>query len=531
MTDIRALIISPTRELAEQIATEARKLTKRTSVVVQTAVGGTQKRSMLQDLQRYGCHILVGTPGRLHDILSDPSTGVSAPKLSSFVLDEADRLLDDGFWPDTERIMGLLPNRQKQPRQTLMFSATIPREVIHIVRKTLQPGFQFVKTVKDDEEPTHNRVPQNIVNARGLENLLPALYELCLKAGKSRQGGENPFKAIVYFNATAMVSYASSTFRFLRSVDRQNWMQDTDVYEIHAKLTQEQRTRAADYFKRSKSAILFSSDVTARGMDFPNVTHVIQVGVPSNRETYIHRIGRTARAGKEGQGWLILTDMEMSEARDRLHDLPLSEASLETARIDMRKEAQLPENTSTVLDSIDRAVKMVNREIKVRVYRACLGIYGWARDKQSVVDKLNDLIKYSWGWDSPPSMSPAIMSKLGYGRVTGVNTSSDRDFDRDGDDSRGGFRGQSRYGQSSSFSRGSSRGSSDRSSPREFNRGSGRGPYPDFNRRGKVANWDRDDRRGGRDDRRGERDDHRGGRDDSDGGFGRGRSRERRMEY
>lgn len=520
MTDIRALIISPTRELAEQIATEARKLTRRTSVVVQAAVGGTQKRAMLQDLQRFGCHILVGTPGRLHDILSDRSTGVSAPSLNSLVLDEADRLLDDGFWPDIERIMGLLPNQQQQPRQTLMFSATIPREVIHIVRKTLQPGFQFVKTVKDDEEPTHNRVPQNVVIVRGLENLLPTLYELCLKADRSRQGEGNPLKAIVYFNATAMVSYASSTFRFLRGVDRQNWMQNTEVYEIHAKLTQEQRTRAAEYFKKSTSAILFSSDVTARGMDFPNVTHVIQVGVPSTRETYIHRIGRTARAGKEGQGWLILTDMEMREARDRLHSLPLSEASLETARVDMTKEAQLPENTSTILDSIDRAVKMVNREVKVKVYRACLGVFGWARDKQSVVDKLNDLIKYSWGWDSPPSMSPSIMTKLGYGKVTGVNTSGDRDFNDDGADSRGEYRSQSRYGQDSNFSRGSSRYSSDRPSPRGFNRGSGKKPYPDFNRRGKTANWDRVDR--------GER---RGGRDDSDGGYGRRSSRESRTEY
>ena len=120
--DIRSIIISPTRELAEQIAQEAMKVTRGTGVVVQAAVGGTQKREKLQAIRREGCHLLVGTPGRLKDILSDPMSGVEAPRLSSFVLDEADRLLDDGFAPDIEEITQLLPNRRDVDRQTLLFS-------------------------------------------------------------------------------------------------------------------------------------------------------------------------------------------------------------------------------------------------------------------------------------------------------------------------------------------------------------------------------------------------------------------------
>ncbi|KAK5009164.1 hypothetical protein LTR39_004995, partial [Cryomyces antarcticus] len=180
-SDIRAIIISPTRELAEQIAVEARRLTRNTSVIVQTAVGGSAKAAGLRNIQRMGCHILVGTPGRLNDILSDRDSGVQAPKLSALVLDEADRLLDAGFWEEISNIINLLPSRRERDRQTLMFSATVPNEVIKLVRETLKPGYQYVKTVDDGEEPTHERVPQRYVTAGGFENLLPTLYELCLR--------------------------------------------------------------------------------------------------------------------------------------------------------------------------------------------------------------------------------------------------------------------------------------------------------------------------------------------------------------
>src|SRR5699024_10117466 len=137
-SDIRAIIISPTRELAEQIAAEARKVAGSTGVIVQTAVGGTRKREGLRAIQERGCHILVGTPGRLHDIFSDPYSGVSAPKLSALVLDEADRLLDIGFYPVIQDIQSLLPNRNEVDRQTLMFSATLPQGVLSMVKDTMK---------------------------------------------------------------------------------------------------------------------------------------------------------------------------------------------------------------------------------------------------------------------------------------------------------------------------------------------------------------------------------------------------------
>src|SRR5580700_4281273 len=110
---------------------------------------------------------------------------------------------------------------------------------------------------------------------------------------------------------------------------------------MHGRLTQQQRSFVSSRFRSAKSAILFSSDVTARGMDFPHVTHVIQVGLPPSGEQYVHRIGRTGRGGESGEGWLLIPDFEVKEARKLLRGLPIHlDTSLATASVDMTREAQ-----------------------------------------------------------------------------------------------------------------------------------------------------------------------------------------------
>lgn len=428
-TDIRAIIISPTRELAEQIATEARKVAQKTDVIIQTAVGGTGKNFHLQKMRREGCHILVGTPGRLNDILSDSLSGVRAPKLSAFVLDEADRLLDQGFRPEIENIQNILPNRNDVDRQTLLFSATVPEEVMSIVKRTAKPDFKFLRTVKEGEQQTHEKVPQKIVSVGGFENIMPALVELC-KREIARTDGM-PFKAIVYFAATAEVGLAAAIFQNLRqpgqSVFSEHPLHPAKIIHIHGKLTQSERTRAAEAFRRATSAILLSSDVTARGMDFPNVTHVIQIGVPSNRDTYIHRIGRTARGDKQGEGWLLATNLELREARYRLQNLPLvADTSLETPKVDMTKDAQLPESTAKTLTQVVEASRMVGPEVKAAAYMACLGVYSWLDDKRALIDAMNTRSKYCWGMPVPPAISPILSKKLGLSQVPGINIGSPR---------------------------------------------------------------------------------------------------------
>ncbi|EME46616.1 hypothetical protein DOTSEDRAFT_70586 [Dothistroma septosporum NZE10] len=511
--DIRALIISPTRELAEQIADEARKLTRNTGVIVQTAVGGTQKSAGLRAIQREGCHLLVGTPGRLKDILTDPYTRVEAPDLSALVLDEADRLLDQGFWPEIQEIMRLLPTPAEKDRQTMMFSATIPREVVNLVRSTLKPGFQFVKCVKEDEQPTHERVLQKMVRISGFENSLPTLIEICQKGFQdSKNPGARPFKAIVYYNSTAEVTLAASTLQGLQPTAQEGqdafgarhpWS-PARIYEIHAKLTQSQRTRAAEDFKNCTSGILISSDVTARGMDFPNVTHVIQMGLPTSSEQYVHRIGRTARAGKEGEGWIVLNKIEADEARSRLRGLPLQkDTSLSIPALDLTKAADVPASAGRILSMYQKAVQRVPMSEKAKVYLAQLGIFAWYPRKSELVESMNNLSQFGWGLKTPPAVPYGLAQKLRINRIEGIQIGNSEAFS----DSRG-PPGRGRDDSGSFRGRGGS----------EFGgRDSGFGGRSGD--RGGFAG--RDDRFGGRS----------GGRRDSDGGrphYGRGGDRSQR---
>lgn len=444
--DIRAIIVSPTRELAEQIAVEAKRLVEGTSIVVQTAVGGTQKSLGLRAIQQQGCHILVATPGRLNDILSDPYTRVQAPDLSAIVYDEADRLLEAGFAREIEQILTHLPDPEKVPRQILMFSATVPNEVVDLVRRTMRPGFAFEQCVKDDEEPTHERVPQHIVTTNGLENQLPAVIELCNREIEARkQPGARPFKAIVYFAATNEVAIASEAFRRMslddssssasssndvfsgsRGFTKHPW-RETGIYEIHSRLSQSTRTRAADSFRKSKSGILLSSDVTARGLDFPDVTHVIQVGVPNSRDQYIHRIGRTARAGKEGEGWLIVDErLQLQHTRKQLGSLPIKlDESLETAKLDLTKPLQVSAGAGNILKMLQQAMAKVSNELKDMAYRSMIGAYReTASSDRELVAKLNDLAKYGWGMSTTPTFSSGAAAKLGLTRIPGINIGS-----------------------------------------------------------------------------------------------------------
>ncbi|KAH0566458.1 hypothetical protein GP486_000128 [Trichoglossum hirsutum] len=429
-SDIRAIVVSPTRELAEQIAVEARKLCGGTNIKVQTAVGGTGKRLALKSMNTYGCHLLIGTPGRLQDILSDPSSGVGAPNLHTLVLDEADRLLDQGFAEAISDIQRLLPDRRRVDRQTLLYSATVPNEVMSMVDQTLKPRYKFIRTVKQGETPTHERVPQKAVVTSGIQNMLPALLELCKReiatATDPSNASAGPFKAIVYLSSTANVSLAASTFRNLQELQGSNAGRNplwpTKVIEIHAKLSQNARTYASEKFRNSKSAILFSSDVTARGMDFPGVTHIIQLGVPSSLEQYVHRIGRTARGNGTGESWIILSDFEYEEARRRLHGLPIHrDDSLVTANVDMTNELQLPVSVAEILTQVSEAILPIEREKKVMAYLANLGVYSALRNKRALVSALNDWTRYGWGWEMPPSVSPGLIQKMGYGGVGGLN--------------------------------------------------------------------------------------------------------------
>ncbi|KAJ4390555.1 hypothetical protein N0V93_004151 [Gnomoniopsis smithogilvyi] len=413
--DIRAIIISPTRELAEQIGEEARRLCRHTGVVVQTAVGGMNKGAMLRKTKFEGCHLLVGTPGRLMDLLSDDYSGIDAPNLSALCLDEADRMLDVGFEKELHEIVSLLPNRREKPRQTMLFSATIPKNVVSLARTYVDANnFQFVQTINPDEAPTHERVPQHIVPVPGYEHWLPALLEIMEKA-QAGEHGPDPFKAIAFFNNTDTVKLVGELFEYLP----RHFSNLPPAYVIHSGLDQRQRTRAADSFRRAKSGLLISTDVTARGMDFPNVTHVIQFGSPPARDQYIHRIGRTGRANKSGQAWLIVRKDEIPDARRVLPGLPIKRNdTLEVAKVD---------TTTTSEDALPQQFKAISGAMRrVHPHRINDAYVKLACDKrrdivQSSVDSANHWVQFQCGLKEIPMIPERVAAGNGMTRLRNVN--------------------------------------------------------------------------------------------------------------
>ncbi|KJZ79894.1 hypothetical protein HIM_00608 [Hirsutella minnesotensis 3608] len=458
--DIRGIILSPTRELALQIAEEAARVTRRTGIVVQSAVGGTQKSAMLRKVQREGCHLLVATPGRLNDLLTDQHSGIAAPRLAAFVLDEADRMLDVGFDKEIDSILACLPNPEKKVRQTMLVSATIPDNVIRLARSMIRAtDFEFVQTIPENESLTHERVPQYIVPLASWANVFPALFELADKeAKKAEEQGLPPFKAIVYFNTTALTELAGR----LGFERRKSGNMRVATYCIHSKLTQQGRSKASDAFRRIKSGILFSSDVTARGMDFPDVTHVIQVDTPRDRASYIHRLGRTARQGKMGEGWMFMPRLSLSGSRSTLANLPLQENKIvESAAADVESQEGLTPYHQEVKDLMGP----LHRDFDA-MYTSMFGFT--VADKHQLVDDLNLWATKGLGLAQPPCVSADWVNKMGL-RHSNLNIGPPRRHgDADRIDGRRDFnRGGRDFGRDS----------------RDFDRGS-RGDGSSFGRRG-----------------------------------------------
>ncbi|KAL1879367.1 hypothetical protein VTK73DRAFT_7098 [Phialemonium thermophilum] len=464
--DVRAIVLSPTRELAEQIAAEARRLVRGTGVIVQAAVGGTQKNQMLRKTREEGCHLLVATPGRLLDILSDPTSGIDAPRLAALVLDEADRMLDVGFEAALQDILRMLPSRSEHDRQTLLYSATIPTDVVRLAKAYVNPkNFEFVQTVKEGEVPTHEKVPQYIVPCNGFENLFPAAYELMVKEIERADSTNEPFKAIMFLPTTASVQLAYEAFSRLSRRHRKL----PHVLSIHSKLTQRQRTASSDRFRQAQSAILISSDVTARGMDFPNVSHVIQVIAPSDREQYIHRIGRTGRADKNGQAWLFVPRLELNTARSNLHSLPIKRHDgLQAAMLDLTSNNEEAMQNPAVRDVLD-AMRDVDDEAKQEAYLSIFGSLKNIRNKQEYADALHDMTVYGWGMPEPPAIPESLARMRNLHGLRGVNIvrrSSNRDQQGPARGRRDGFRGRDGGFQSRESGRG--RGRSENSPWEQF---------------------------------------------------------------
>lgn len=301
--EVLSLILSPTRELAQQIASEAEMVLRaaglKDAIGVQTLVGGLEIRKDLRRIRDNRLDLVIATPGRLIDLIQNHAFQERLQAVSTLVLDEGDRLLDTGFKQALHQIWDALPPRAKVARQTLFFSATFPPDVQKIAKLFLLPTQQTISTISESDKATHEHVPQSC-HVVPMDQLYPATMALLSRWFKEDEN----CKVILFANTAVGAGVFGDMIAALHP------QLGAPVFTTHSRLSQAKRTRAMEGFKKSKSGILASSDVTARGIDIPNVTHVLQVGIPSSVEQYVHRLGRTARAGKAGSGTLVLCDFE-----------------------------------------------------------------------------------------------------------------------------------------------------------------------------------------------------------------------------
>jgi len=267
----KVIILAPTRELAFQIRAEFFDFTKGLNVYSALCIGGVSMYHQVKDLRR-NPNFVIGTPGRIEDHIRNRNLNLS--DFRSVVLDEADHMVDIGFIKNIKNIISLLP----QNRQSLFFSATIDHKVSEILK-------MFVKdpvTVSVKTQDTATGVDQKVVRLNRGENKMEHMHKMLITEG---------FDKVLIFGKTKHgVQKISDELR------KRGFKSDS----IHGNKRQNQRIKTLENFKRNNINILVATDVAARGIDVPNVSHVINYDMPGSREDYIHRIGRTGRADKKG---------------------------------------------------------------------------------------------------------------------------------------------------------------------------------------------------------------------------------------
>jgi ATP-dependent RNA helicase RhlE len=282
-----ALVVTPTRELALQIVEVANSVARHTRHRVAAVYGGVGYEPQRQALKR-GVDLLVATPGRLLDLAGQRDVDLS--RIEILVLDEADRMLDQGFWPDVRRIIALMPAK----RQNLLFSATMSQDVLRVIGESLT-------------DPAHVDVSPP---SRPIEAVTQTLHPV---AGTQKNDllvhmmDHHRFERVLVFTRTK-----HRADRVARTLERAGIRSAA----IHGNRSQAQRIKALDEFKRGRCRVLVATDIVARGIDVDDISHVINYDVPNTPEDYVHRIGRTARAGKDGAAVTLLAPEDHDTLRD-----------------------------------------------------------------------------------------------------------------------------------------------------------------------------------------------------------------------
>jgi superfamily II DNA/RNA helicase len=277
----RSLVIAPTRELADQVAMAFDKYSKGQKLTWALLIGGVSFGDQEMKLDR-GVDVLIATPGRLLDHFERGKLLLTGVQI--MVVDEADRMLDMGFIPDLERIFKLTPAK----KQTLFFSATMPPEITRLTKQFLNDP---IRIEASKPATTGENIAQHLVRMPVSD---PGSKRLALRALVSRDEVRN---GIVFCNRKTEVDVVAKSLR----------SHGFDASPIHGDLDQSLRTRTLDAFRKGELKLLVASDVAARGLDIPDVSHVFNYDVPHHADDYVHRIGRTGRAGKSGVTYMLVT--------------------------------------------------------------------------------------------------------------------------------------------------------------------------------------------------------------------------------
>jgi superfamily II DNA/RNA helicase len=265
------LIMAPTRELALQIEADFKALAFGTGMFSVSCVGGLPIMKQIREI-KMGVSFVIGTPGRIRDLIDKKVLDLST--CHSVVLDEADRMLDMGFRDDMVYIIG----RTAKDRQTLFFSATLSPEIKKLTEQYLKDPV-FISVISGE---TAKNIDQDVIRYRGKDEQLEKLHEVLKKDGSDKV---LIFREMKHSVDTLAKELAHAGFK---------------VGGIHGDKRSRERIRILDSFKKDHINILIATDVAARGLDIPDVTHVINFDVPQTYDTYVHRIGRTGRSGKKG---------------------------------------------------------------------------------------------------------------------------------------------------------------------------------------------------------------------------------------
>ncbi|KAF9372645.1 ATP-dependent RNA helicase [Podila verticillata] len=376
------VIISPTRELALQIFGVAKDLLKYHNQTFGIVIGGANRKAEADKLAK-GVNLLVATPGRLLDHLQN-TKGFVFKNLKALVIDEADRILECGFEDEMKQIIKLLP---KENRQSMLFSATQTTKVTDLARISLKAGPLYINVDEKKDTATADGLEQGYVICDSDKRFL-LLFTFLKKNLKK--------KVIVFFSSCNSVKYHAELLNYI----------DIPVLDLHGRQKQQKRTTTFFEFINAETGILLCTDVAARGLDIPAVDWIIQFDPPDDPRDYIHRVGRTARAGTSGKSLLFLLPSELGFLRFLKHaKVPLNEYQFPTSKIS---------NVQSQLEKLVEKNYYLNKSARDG-YRSYLQSYAsYAQKGTFDVNKL-DLVKVAkaFGFSVPPKVNISVGSVKG----------------------------------------------------------------------------------------------------------------------